>query len=166
MAERPLAMKKVFTTKLRSEARDVHVAIPFDVKAVFGRARPPVVVRIADLVFRSTVSVYGGRYYLPLRRDRRERLGVKGGDRVTIEVELDTAIRRVELPADLAAVLAKDAKARAEWGRLSYSRQKEYAEAIEQARKPETRARRLAKTRAALASARGLPHSSRSRPSS
>jgi len=49
----------------------------------------------------------------------------------------------VETPADLASALAKDRRAGAAWEELSFTRRKELARGIEQARKPETRARRL-----------------------
>lgn len=46
-------------------------------------------------------------------------------------------------PADLVAAL-KAAGALARWEALSFSHQREHVEAIEEAKKPETRARRIA----------------------
>jgi uncharacterized protein YdeI (YjbR/CyaY-like superfamily) len=61
-----------------------------------------------------------------------------------VVVELDDAPRMVTPPKELAAVFAKDAKARAAWDALSFTHKREHAEAIEDAKKPETRARRIA----------------------
>ena len=54
-------------------------------------------------------------------------------------------------PADLEAALAADPSARAAWSRLAPSHKREHVDAIESAKKPETRARRVA---AAVAMAR------------
>ena len=47
------------------------------------------------------------------------------------------------MPYDLAGLLARDKKAAAAWERLSYTNQKEMAQSLEEAKKPETRERRL-----------------------
>jgi uncharacterized protein YdeI (YjbR/CyaY-like superfamily) len=65
-------------------------------------------------------------------------------------VELDEAPRTVTVPADLAEALALDAAASAAFGRLSYSHQQRHVLAIESAKAPETRQRRIAKTVADL----------------
>lgn len=119
------------------------VELPFDVKEQFGKARPPVRVSINGYRYRSTVAVYGGKYYVPVRRERQEAAGVKPGDIVEVTIASDTAVRRVEPPPVLSAALQKNSRARAQWERLSYTHKKEHAEAILQAKKPETRARRI-----------------------
>ena len=48
------------------------------------------------------------------------------------------------MPADLAALLARDRKAAAAWEKLSFTNQKEMARSLDEAKKPETRERRLA----------------------
>jgi bifunctional DNA-binding transcriptional regulator/antitoxin component of YhaV-PrlF toxin-antitoxin module len=127
------------------DAGALFVTIPCDVKKEFGRARPPVRVSINGYTYRSTISVYGGKYYLPIRKERREAAGVKLGDVVEVTIEPDNAVRKVNPPPALSAALAKNGPARAQWETLSYSRKKEHADAILQAKKPETRARRLQK---------------------
>ena len=136
---------KRFKAKLGSDAGALFVEVPFDVKKEFKKARPPVKVSVNGYSYRSTISVYGGKYYLPVRRERREAAGVKAGDIVEVTVQLDTEVRTVDPPAALSAALAKNDPARAQWERLSYSNKKEHAEAILQAKRPETRARRIQK---------------------
>ena len=126
------------------------VELPFDVRKEFGKARPPVNVSINGYTYRSTVAVYGQKYFVPVRRDRREAAGAKVGDIVNVRIALDTKPRRVEPPPDLKAALKKNAAAKAVWERLSYTHKREFAEVILQAKKPETRARRVQKTLAEL----------------
>jgi Domain of unknown function (DUF1905)/Bacteriocin-protection, YdeI or OmpD-Associated len=144
--DRGVAMAaKTFKAKLGGHAGGLFVTVPFDVKREFGKARPPVKVSINGVKYRSTVSVYGGKYYLPVRKERREAAGVKLGDVVEVTIQPDTEVRRVHPPAALGAALAKNGPARAQWEKLSYSHKKEHAEAVLQAKKPETRARRIRK---------------------
>jgi hypothetical protein len=67
---------------------------------------------------------------------------------VTLERDLEE--RTVTVPPDLARALAGNRAARQAWDRLSYTHKKEHARALEDARKPETRTRRLVRTIALL----------------
>ena len=145
-----MARAKAFTVTLGSDAGNLFFEVPFDVRAFFGKARPPVQVTVDRHHYRSTISVYGGRSYVPVRRDHREAAGVKVGDTVRVVLALDTEPRTVAPPPELAAALAKDRRAKAAWTKLSYSHQREHAQALAAAKKPETRARRLAKILATL----------------
>jgi hypothetical protein len=138
---------KTFRAKLGTEgAGSLFFEVPFDVKAAFGKARPPIKVTINGFTYRSTPAVYGGHTYVPVRASNREAAGVKVGDTVTITLDLDTAPREVKLPAELARALKRDDRARAGWEALSYSHKKEHAEAIASAKKAETREARLQRT--------------------
>jgi hypothetical protein len=53
------------------------VEIPFDVRALFGQARPPVKATVNGHTFQSTIAVYGGRYYLGFNREVRTAAGVE-----------------------------------------------------------------------------------------
>ena len=65
-------MVKRFKTKLGSTGpRSLFIEVPFDVKAAFGKARPPVVVVINKHSYRSTIAVYAGRSYVPVRKSMR-----------------------------------------------------------------------------------------------
>lgn len=121
------------------------VEVPFDVRAIFGMARPPVLVTINGFTYRSTVAVYGTRYYVPLKRANAEAAGVVQGIPVTVTIERDRKPRQVAVPQDLAAALDA-AGLRHRWNSLSYSHQREHVEAIEGTKRPETRARRIGRT--------------------
>jgi len=141
---------KRFHARLGAEGHALFFEVPFDVKKEFGKARPPVKVSLDGYSYRSTVSVYGGKYYLPVRREHREEAGLKAGDIINVTVALDTEARTVTPPPELSAAFKKNRAAKELWERLSYTHKKEHAEAILQAKKPETRARRVEKTLAML----------------
>ncbi len=131
--------------------RATGIEVPADVvEQLSSGKRPKVVVTIRGYSYRSTVAVMGGRYLIALAAAHREKAGVAGGDRVRVTVELDTADRTVEVPKDFAAAMRKTAGTRAAFDALSYTHRKEHVRAIEDAKKPETRARRIAKAIDAL----------------
>jgi hypothetical protein len=120
------------------------VTVPFDVKEAFGSGRPKVVATFDGVTYRGSVVSMGGRYMIGLRKDIRAAIGKAPGDAVRVTLEADTAPRVVDVPDDLAAALA-DAGLRDRFDGLSYTHRREHVEAIEGAKKPETRARRIAK---------------------
>ena len=142
-----MAIQKRFRATLEAddESAFTHIVVPFDAKAVFGKGRPPVRVTLNGYEYRSTLAPYGGLYYLPVNQAVRAGAQVKAGDRVSVVLEADEAPRTVKPPADLARALKANPAAKARWEELSFTHRKEYVEAIEEAKKPETRARRLAK---------------------
>ena len=121
------------------------VEVPLDVRDVFGEARPPVRGTVNGVPFRTRVAVYGGKSYLGFNRDIRHAAGIGDGDDVEIELERDEAPREVEVPAAFAEALEQGG-VRAEFDALSFTHRKEYVRWIEEAKRDETRERRLAKS--------------------
>ena len=123
------------------------IEVPPEVVAGLGSGKKPAVsVTINGYTYRSTVATMGGRFLLPVSSEVRERAGVAAGDEIEVQVELDTAPREVEVPADLAAALDADAQAKRAFESLSYSNKRRFTLAIEEAKSAETRQRRVAKT--------------------
>lgn len=122
------------------------ITIPFDVEKVFGAKRVPVKLKINDADYRSTICRMGGRYMLAIPKEFRDRAGVKAGDNITVEITKDDEARVIEPPEDLSFALNENSSARDVWERLSYTHKKEYVRALEDAKKPETRVRRVRKT--------------------
>ena len=104
---------------------------------------PPVVVTIGGRSQRLRVARMGGRNCIGLSKAARAALGVEIGDEVTATIELDSAERTVDMPPELAEVLAAEPAAKTAFGALSYTQRKEHARAVASAKKPETRARRI-----------------------
>jgi hypothetical protein len=107
--------------------------------------RPAVTVTVGGHTYRSTVAVMGGRYMLPLSAENRTAAGLSTGDAADVELELDTAPRVVEVPADLAAALDAEPAARAAFDALNYSNQRRHTLSVEGAKTDATRTRRVAK---------------------
>ena len=119
---------------------------PKVVESLGSSKRPPVRVTINGKTYRSTVAVMGGKFMVGVSAENRALTGVAAGDRVEVDLALDDAPRLVDIPADFAKALAKDKDAKQFFGSLSNSRQRAAVTAIETAKKPETRARRIATT--------------------
>ncbi|MBO0797797.1 MAG: DUF1905 domain-containing protein [Blastocatellia bacterium] len=134
---------KVVKVKIVREGSMCYVPVPFDPKAAFGMVRAPVKVTLNGYTYRSTIASMGGVVCIPLRKSNREAAGLEGGETIDVRIELDTAKREVEPPADLIEALMAVPQAWEKWQELSFTHQREYAEAIEGAKKPETRRRRL-----------------------
>ena len=62
-----------------------------------------------------------------------------------MDIELDLAPREVEVPADFAAALDAHPGARTRFDSMAFSHRKEHVRAIEDAKTPETRQRRIDK---------------------
>ena len=122
------------------------VLVPRELNATLGlKGRPKVQAVIAGHPYRGSLMPTGdGAYCLGVLKAIQQAAGVKRGDVIAVELELDTAPRVIEPPSDLAKALARNKVAAAAWERLSYTNQREMARSLEDAKKPETRERRLA----------------------
>lgn len=116
------------------------------VAALGGGKRAAIIVSIGERTARLRLAVMGGRNLIGLSKAARAELGVEIGDEVTAEIALDDAPREIEVPSDLAAALDRDAKVRAAFDALAFTHRKEHVRAVEEAKKPETRARRIEST--------------------
>jgi hypothetical protein len=138
---------KRFRTTLIKEPNSsaCSIKLPFDPKAAFGKARAPVKVTINKHTFRSTVFTMMGVTFVVINKENREAARVKGGDTVGVLMELDTEARVMALPKDFEKALKANKVVWARWQKLAYTHQKEHVKAIESAKKPETRVRRIEK---------------------
>ena len=93
-----------FCTTLRLEGKTATgIVVPHEVVAALGPGkRPKVVVALGTYTYRSTVTPMGGRYLIPLAAEHREAAGVTAGDEIIVDLVIDDAPRRVEVPEDLA----------------------------------------------------------------
>jgi uncharacterized protein YdeI (YjbR/CyaY-like superfamily) len=85
-----------------------------------------------------------GESLVGLSRAIREAAGVEIGQEIAVTLALDTAPRVVEVPPLLASALNADAGAAARFEQLAYTHKKESARWIEEAKREETRQRRVA----------------------
>jgi hypothetical protein len=120
------------------------------VEALGSGKRPPVNVTINGYTYRNTIAPLGGRFMIGVSADNRGPAGVIGGEEVEVDLQLDTAPRVVTVPPDLAAALDADLAARRTFDGLSYSNKSWHTLQVEGTKSPETRARRIEKSVAAL----------------
>jgi bifunctional DNA-binding transcriptional regulator/antitoxin component of YhaV-PrlF toxin-antitoxin module len=148
-AKNAAGVVKRFTYKLEGEGKNRNLTAirpPFDVKTVFGKMRVPVCGTIDGCPYRTTIAPMGGEYYMVVSKALRDAAGINIGDTVEVTMQLDTAERTVELPADLAALLKRTPKAQERFDSSSYTHRKEFARWITSAKRPETRESRLKRT--------------------
>jgi len=144
------SVSKKFKTTIVRDGSMCFIPVTFDPKPVFGKVRAAVKVTLKGYTFRSTIASMGEGPCLPLRRSHREAAGLEGTETLTVTLELDTDARVIAVPADLAKALKASPGAQRAWSQLSYSHQREHAEAIAGAKRPETRAARVQRTLARL----------------
>lgn len=116
---------------------------PRVVETLGGGKRPPVTISINGHSWRSRIAIMRGRYLLGLSNANRKAAGVSTGNRVEVEVELDVEPRVVVEPPDFARALDADPSARAAYDRLADGRKREHVRAVDTAKRPDTRARRI-----------------------
>ncbi len=108
-----------------------------------GAKRFPVAATINGYTWRTTVTRMRGEFLLGLNREVRDGADAQAGDTVELELELDTAPREVEVPEALSSALAGDREAAARFEALAFTHRKEYARWIEEAKRVQTRERRV-----------------------
>lgn len=124
-----------------------YVIFPYDVKENFGKARVKVKVKFDGVLYRGSLMPMGMIEGHPLlvRKDIRAKINKKAGDYVNVELEQDLEDRTVEVPEDFKKALNKNKKVKEAFEKMSYTHRKEYVNSILDAKKPETRLRRIEK---------------------
>ena len=147
-------MQKEFRSKLNGdESQDDGTAsfkLPFDTREVWGKAKVPVKVTINGYTWRSTVGNRSGIQYIVVNADARRGAGVKAGDFVTIKLEPDSEKREIGVPIKLQKALG--AKLTQRLNALSFTHKKEFIVWYSEAKKDDTRARRVEKMKQMLSS--------------
>ena len=127
---------------------------PEVVEALGGGKRIKVVVTIGEYAYRNSVVSWGEGFMLSFGAEHRAATGLKAGDPVTLDLVRDEAERTVELADDFAAALTANAAAQEFFDGLSYSQKRWFTLGLAEAKKPETRARRIEKYVGMLAEGR------------
>jgi bifunctional DNA-binding transcriptional regulator/antitoxin component of YhaV-PrlF toxin-antitoxin module len=143
-------MKTTFTTKLSGFGNNTGIEVPeVNVKELGTSKKPPVNVDVNGFVYKSTVAVMHGKYLISFPKANREATGLKAGDNITVTLELDEGIREVIIPEELQTALSSN-KLSDVFNKLSYSRRKEFARQVNDAKAEETKIRRIEKIIAQL----------------
>ena len=140
-----------FTANIHQTGNNTGINVPPEVRDALGGGKNPLVrVTLAGHTWASKIATMGDKLLIGVSADIRRMTGVKGGESHEVEVLLDDKPRIVEAPGDLQAALDADPVAKAAWDRLAPSHKKSHVTAIEGAKAPETRLRRVQKATEAL----------------
>lgn len=144
-------MQTTFDTVILGFGNNTGIEVPEQNLTELGSGkRPPVLVTVGSYSYRSTVGVMGGRSLISLPKAHREASGLSAGDAVSVTLVLEEGPRPVEVPDDLQQALDRTGLAE-QLAALAYSRRKESARLVADARGAETRQRRIQKVIDALA---------------
>jgi Domain of unknown function (DUF1905)/Bacteriocin-protection, YdeI or OmpD-Associated len=117
---------------------------PFNVVEIFRRkGRVPVKGTVNGFPFRSSLMNMGDGHMMVVNAELRAGAKCKAGDTVSVVMELDEDVRKVELPAYLKKIITADPKNKQAWDKLAFTHQKEHVRAIEDAKRDETRQKRI-----------------------
>ena len=148
-----------FRAELRLDGKTATgIEVPPEVLTELGAGkRPRVKVTINNCTYQTAVGSMGGRFLVPVSADIRKRASVAAGDQIAVGIELDSEPRTVTVPPDLASALGREPAARQVFEQLSYTGQNRHVLAVEAAKTPQTRQRRIEKAVTALAAAAASP---------
>jgi hypothetical protein len=148
-----------FTARLRPSGRAAGghlVEVPEEVVAALGgRGRIPVQASFNGVPYRGSIVRMGGVMMLGVTKAIMAEAGAGPGDLLDVVVENDEATRDIEVPQELSKALNRNRAAAAAWDGLSFSHRREYVGYIVEAKREETRARRVEKTIRELAGRAG-----------
>ncbi len=125
-----------------------YIRFPFETKALFNTKGQVKVIAQFDnsIIYRGSLANMGqGCHVLGITKEIRQRLNKTFGDSVEVVIQQDVEPREVIIPKDLQAILSSLPDAEKNFLHLSYTHKKEYIQWIEEAKKPETRVKRLEK---------------------
>lgn len=142
---------KFHTTLKQGDKTATGIQIPDEVLASLGAGRkPPVKLTVNGYMYRSTVARVDGNFMVGFNADHRAASGLRGGDEIDVEIEVDREPRTVDVPADLADALDAEPKAKETFDQLSNSMKGYHVSQVTAAKTDETRQRRIEKSIAVL----------------
>ncbi|MBK0404791.1 DUF1905 domain-containing protein [Adhaeribacter sp. BT258] len=146
----PLAEPIFFAAKIEQHQNmdAAYVTVPFNVAAVFGsKGQVKVKATFNGHAYRGSLAPMGnGSHVLGIRKDIRKAIGKTFGDIIDVKIERDLEPRTVTISPELAATFEQNPEAKMAFDKMSYTHQREHIQYIEEAKKPETRQRRMLKT--------------------
>jgi len=148
-----------FRTKLVQAEGWVCLNFPESASKKLGaKGRVPVVGTINGFPIRTSAFAMGGKTHMILvNREIQGGANIGAGDTVAVSVEVDTKPRTISVPPDLKKAIARSATAKAAFDKLSHTHRKEYVRWIEEAKRAETRIRRIEKAVAMLSKSTKTP---------
>ena len=119
------------------------VSIPYDVEDLFGKRRVKVVASFDNVEYRGSIVFMKGKFILGIKKAIREEINKDIGDNVHIKLHEDMEPRIVEVPDYISESLTPHPEIKDKFENLSYTHKKEYLNWIEEAKKEETKKKRI-----------------------
>jgi NADPH-dependent ferric siderophore reductase len=138
--------KQTFQTTILQTGNNTGIPVPAEIVEALGAGKKPlVVVTVNDYTYRSVIATMGGKFMISFSSAHRAASGLAGGDKVKVTLEVDTALRTVDVPENLKRALDAHPALKGIFEALSNSKKKWLVLPIEDAKTEETRAKRVAK---------------------
>lgn len=138
-------MKTKYITTILGFGNHAAIEIPEDeLKKIGGNKRAPLKITVNGYTYQSTATVMDGKCLVVFPKKDRENAGVDSGDKLEVQLELDSGYRQVEVPKELEIALQQSG-IKEKFDELTYSKRKEYARQVADAKANDTKARRIEK---------------------
>ncbi len=136
--------KQSFTTTIQQSGKKIFLRLPFDPNQVWGSKRNHYVNGVVNgIAVRSLIELLESAYVLPLGEAWRRDAGMEPGLKVVVEIGPEGPLSS-NLSADIAQALLEEPQARDFFDSLPTFYRNNYARWISSAKRPETRAARIA----------------------
>ena len=138
-------MSVTYKTTVIGHGNHAALEIPDEIlKALGANKRAPLKITINGYTYQNTATGVDGKCMVVFPSKDREGAKAKAGDLVEVTLELDAGYREVEMHPELVEALAS-VGLRELFDALSYSKRKEFARQVNEAKADETRAKRIVK---------------------
>lgn len=136
-------MKTTYKTVVIGYGNHAAIEIPSaNLAEIGGNKRAPLKITINGYTYQSTATGVDGKCMVVFPTRDREASGTKAGDRITVTLELDDGYRNVYVPEELSRALVANGLSET-FHNLAYSKRKEFARLVAEAKGPETKTRRI-----------------------
>lgn len=138
-------MKTTYSTVVIGSGNHASIEIPGkNLAEIGGNKRAPLKITVNGYTYQSTATGVDGKCMVVFPMRDRKAAGAVAGDRITVTLELDDGYRIVDVPAELDAALTANHLSEV-FRELSYSKRKEFARQVSEAKAEDTKSRRIEK---------------------
>lgn len=138
-------MKTTYTTTIVGTGNHASIAIPDEqLQIIGGNKRAPLKITVNGYTYQSTATVFRGSCAVVFPQHDRTMAGVSSGETVDVTLELDSGYREVDIPTSLQTALQNEHLVNV-FRDLIYSKRKEFARQVREAKAEDTRTRRIEK---------------------
>ena len=138
-------MAVTYKTTILGFGNHAAIEIPDEILTKLGaNRRAPLKITLNGYTYQSTATAMDGKCLVVFPTRNRQASGVNSGDTLDVTLELDSGYRNVDIPTELLERLKQSGLTQI-FHDLTYSKRKEFARQIAEAKSPETKSRRLEK---------------------